>query len=256
MRARARANSEMQSYLIEISAKIFATPDVEEGGWLVDKILDKTGMKGTGMWTVQQAAEQCVAIPTISAALDARYLSGLKEERVRCAKVYTWAAPQSAAATPVPELVDLVRQALYASKICSYAQGLNIIRAASHTFNWNLNLGQICRIWKGGCIIRAVFLDRIKRAYDRDAALPNLLFDHDFSVELQERQAAWRRIVSLAIAAGIAVPAFSSSLAYFDTYRRERLPANLLQAQRDLFGAHTYERIDKPGTFHTQWTAE
>ncbi|KAE9451104.1 hypothetical protein C3L33_17003, partial [Rhododendron williamsianum] len=228
---------ELLSFLIEITADIFKIKDDKGDGYLVDKVLDKTGMKGTGKWTVQQAAELSIAAPTIASSLDSRFLSGLKEERVEAAK----------------KLVDDVRQALYASKICSYAQGMNLIRAKSVEKGWDLELGELARIWKGGCIIRAIFLDRIKKAYDRNAGLANLLVDPEFATEIVERQSAWRRVVCLSINAGISTPGMSSSLAYFDTYRRGRLPANLVQAQRDYFGAHTYERVDVPGAFHTEW---
>ncbi|KJE97355.1 6-phosphogluconate dehydrogenase [Capsaspora owczarzaki ATCC 30864] len=245
---------ELESFLIEITAQIFGVKDPHGEGELVDKILDKTGMKGTGKWTVQTAAEISVPVPTISAALDSRLISGLKEHRVQAAKLFSHQAPADRlGGLSKKDLADHVRRALYASKICSYAQGLNIIRTMGEQKNWNLQLGSIARIWKGGCIIRAVFLDRIKKAFDRDALLPSLLFDPEFANELQTRQASWRKVVSLAIENGIAVPAFSGSLAYFDAYRRERSSANLVQAQRDFFGAHTFERTDKPGSFHQEW---
>ncbi|XP_009399426.3 6-phosphogluconate dehydrogenase, decarboxylating 1 isoform X1 [Musa acuminata AAA Group] len=247
---------ELLSFLIEITADIFGVKDDKGDGHLVDKVLDKTGMKGTGKWTVQQAAELSVAAPTIAASLDSRFLSGLKEERVEAAKVF-----QSGGFSDVLEskpvdkakLIDDVRQALYASKICSYAQGMNLIRAKSTEKGWDLKLGELARIWKGGCIIRAIFLDRIKKAYDRNAELSNLLVDPEFAKEILDRQSAWRRVVCLAINHGISTPGMSTSLAYFDTYRRERVSANLVQAQRDYFGAHTYERVDMPGSFHTEW---
>jgi 6-phosphogluconate dehydrogenase len=249
---------ELQSFLIEITATIFAKKDdLASTGHLVDQVLDKTGMKGTGRWTVQEAAERSVAAPTISAALDARYLSGRKSERVAAAEILR--GPEGARTVPDEgdraRFVEDVRQALYAAKICSYAQGMNLLRAASATHGWALDLGEIARIWKGGCIIRAIFLDRIKAAYRRQPELPSLLVDAEFAEELNARQSAWRRVVGGAIAAGIAVPAFSASLAYFDTYRRARLPANLLQAQRDFFGAHTFQRIDRDGVFHADWDA-
>lgn len=252
---------ELESFLIEITADIFKVKDYEGGdGYLVDKILDKTGMKGTGKWTVQQAAELSVAAPTIAASLDCRYLSGLKEERENAAAVLKEAGLNEEvggvlrSGVDKKRLIDDVRQALYASKICSYAQGMNLLRAKSVEKGWNLNLGELARIWKGGCIIRAVFLDRIKKAYQRNPNLASLIVDPEFAREMVQRQAAWRRVVGLAISAGISTPGMCASLAYFDTYRRARLPANLVQAQRDLFGAHTYERIDRPGAFHTEWT--
>jgi 6-phosphogluconate dehydrogenase len=248
---------ELESFLIEITSYIFRVADDKGDGELVDKILDKTGMKGTGKWTVQQAAELSIAAPTIAASLDSRFLSGLKEERESAAKVYKEVGLGeilSAKNVDKEQLIDDVRKALYASKICSYAQGMNIIRAKSIEKGWNLDLGEISRIWKGGCIIRAIFLDRIKQAYDRNPKLASLLVDPEFAREIVDRQEAWRRVVSLAISVGISTPGMSSSLAYFDTYRRSRLPANLLQAQRDFFGAHTYERTDQPGAFHTEWS--
>jgi len=211
-------------------------------------------MKGTGRWTVQEAAEQSVPAPTIAAALDARYLSGLLEERIAASKILT-GPPTIDMKLNKAEFVNEVRQALYAAKICSYAQGMNIIKEASKNNHWNLNLGEIARIWKGGCIIRAVFLDRIKGAYDRKSDLASLLVDNEFAKELNARQSALRKVVQLAISVGVSVPAFSASLAYFDSYRRARLPANLTQAQRDYFGAHTYERVDKTAgqAFHSDW---
>jgi 6-phosphogluconate dehydrogenase len=250
---------DLESYLIEITSKIFGMPDDLAEGFIVDKILDKTGMKGTGKWTVQQAAELSVAIPTIAAALDARFLSGLKTQRVAAAEAYEGfglpaAEANAAAANPGKEqLVADVRAALYAAKVMSYTQGLNLIRAKSDEQGWGLSLGEMARIWKGGCIIRAGFLDRIKQAYDRDADLDALFLDAQFAEELKAREASWRRVVGISAATGIAAPGMSASLQYFDTYRRARLPANLVQAQRDFFGSHTYERTDKEGNFHTIW---
>ncbi|KAF3448655.1 hypothetical protein FNV43_RR09368 [Rhamnella rubrinervis] len=250
---------ELESFLIEITADIFKVKDEHGDGELVDKILDKTGMKGTGKWTVQQAAELSVAAPTIAASLDCRYLSGLKEERESAAEALKEAGLKEEVGSvksgvDKKRLIDDVRQALYASKICSYAQGMNLLRAKSTEKGWNLNFGELARIWKGGCIIRAVFLDRIKKAYQRNPNLASLVVDPEFAKEMVQRQAAWRRVVGLAISAGVSTPGMCASLSYFDTYRRSRLPANLVQAQRDLFGAHTYERIDRPGSFHTEWT--
>ncbi|VFQ67999.1 unnamed protein product [Cuscuta campestris] len=253
---------ELESFLIEITADIFNVRDEEETGnkgELVDKILDKTGMKGTGKWTVQQAAELSIAAPTIAASLDSRYMSGLKEERQNAAQIFKKEGLEEDFSSPISgvdkkRLIDDVRQALYASKICSYAQGMNLLRAKSVEKGWGLNLGELARIWKGGCIIRAVFLDRIKKAYQRNPGLANLLVDPEFAREMVARQGGWRRVVGLAIQNGISVPGMSASLQYFDTYRRSRLPANLVQAQRDYFGAHTYERVDKEGAFHTEWS--
>ncbi|XP_057814043.2 6-phosphogluconate dehydrogenase, decarboxylating 1 [Cryptomeria japonica] len=245
---------ELCSFLIEITADIFGVQDDKGDGCLVDKVLDKTGMKGTGKWTVQQAAELSVAAPTIASSLDSRFLSGLKEERMEASKVFKSVDLGDGNVEVAKQtLIDDVRKALYASKICSYAQGMNLIRAKSAEKGWDLKLGELARIWKGGCIIRAVFLDRIKKAYDRNPHLASLLMDPEFAQEMIERQSAWRRVVTLAINAGISTPGMSASLAYFDSYRRDRLPANLVQAQRDYFGAHTYERIDMPGWFHTEW---
>ncbi|KAK9830314.1 hypothetical protein WJX72_010955 [[Myrmecia] bisecta] len=253
--------SELESFLIEISAEILAKEDDKGEGYLVEKILDKTGMKGTGKWTVQQAAELSVAAPTIEASLDGRFLSGLKDERVKAAeffKKYGVSQPEpviNGSPESKQQLVEDVKHALYAAKICSYAQGMNIIRAKSIAKGWGIELGNLARIWKGGCIIRAGFLDDIKKAYARDPDLPNLLVDPEFGKKLSERQDAWRNVVKLAIMSGIAVPGMTASLAYFDTYRRARVPANLVQAQRDYFGSHTYERIDQEGWFHTVWSA-
>ncbi|KAH0708675.1 hypothetical protein KY284_010102 [Solanum tuberosum] len=252
---------ELESFLVEITADIFNVKDELTGnGELVDKILDKTGMKGTGKWTVQQAAELSIAAPTIAASLDSRYMSGLKDEREEASEIFRKAGLKEEISSDIngssldkKRLIDDVRQALYASKICSYAQGMNLLRAKSSEKGWNLNLGELARIWKGGCIIRAVFLDRIKKAYQRNPNLANLMVDPEFAREMVQRQAAWRRVVGLAVQKGISVPGMSASLQYFDTYRRSRLPANLVQAQRDYFGAHTYERVDKSGAYHTEW---
>jgi 6-phosphogluconate dehydrogenase len=245
---------ELQSFLIEITARILTKRDEKNPNeYLLDKVLDKSGSKGTGKWTVQEGAERAVPLPTMASALDARYMSSFKEERVSASKKLTGPKVKTEGVNKEQLITDL-RHALYASKICSYAQGMNIIRTASKEFNWGLELGRIARIWKGGCIIRAKFLDRIKSAYDRNADLPNLLVDESFSKEITERQDGWRRVIQLAIQNGIPVPALSASLAYYDSYRRERLPANLIQAQRDFFGAHTYERVDNPGVFvHSEW---
>jgi len=254
--------SNLQSFLIEITAAILRTTDdlVGDGSALIEKVLDQTGAKGTGMWTVQEAAARLVPIPTIAAALEARYLSALKQDRAIAAKVLS--GPSSAAAPSLSAedkaaLVESVRPALYASKICSYAQGMNLIRAAGTEYGWGLDLGAISRIWKGGCIIRAVFLDRIKAAYDIDAELPSLLVDPSFAAELATAQSAWRSVVTTAVNAGVSVPAMSGSLAYYDTYRRTVLPsAQMVQSQRDFFGSHTYKRLDKDGVYHTRWSSD
>jgi 6-phosphogluconate dehydrogenase len=243
---------DLDSFLIEITANIFRKKDPETGKPLVDLILDKAGQKGTGRWTLESAIEQGVVISTINAAVEARVLSSMKEQRVRASKQLP-APPPYRYDGDHQKLVDAVRDALYASKIISYAQGFTLFAAASKHFNWNLNFGDIATIWRGGCIIRAKFLNRIKEAFDRSQQLENLMLDPFFSSILEGSQANWRFALALAIQAGVAVPAFSASLAYFDSYRQERLPANLLQAQRDYFGAHTYERIDKSGVYHTEW---
>ncbi len=243
---------ELDSYLIEITAHIFKVKDPETGQPLVDLILDKAGQKGTGKWTLQSAIDFAVPISTINAAVEARFVSALKEERVAASKILP--TPEVAPFTGDKQaLIDAVRDALYASKIISYAQGMELLGNASAEYGWNLNFGDIATIWRGGCIIRAKFLNRIKQAYERTPELKNLMLDPFFCEALAKCQANWRKTVSLAIECGIAAPAFSASLSYFDSYRQARLPANLLQAQRDFFGAHTYERIDQEGSFHTDW---
>jgi len=244
---------DLQSYLIEITSQILPKPDDLTGsGFVVDKVLDKTGMKGTGRWTVQEAAERSVPCSTITAALDMRYLSARKDERVAASTVLS--GPAEVPSVDKGQLLEDAKNALYAAKICSYAQGMELIKAASAEFDWNVDLGECARIWKGGCIIRAAFLDRIKAAYVKNPQLPNLLVDPDFASELNQRQLSWRRIVTLCFACGIPCPALAASLNYLDTYRRARLPANLTQAQRDFFGGHSYKRTDQEGDFHTAWT--
>jgi 6-phosphogluconate dehydrogenase len=246
------SRGELESYLIEITSQIFRKIDSDTGKPLVDVILDKAGQKGTGIWTIQSAIKQSVVISTINAAVEARVISSRKEERVAASKFL----PQPRARQfkgDRTRFVKAVRDALYASKIVSYAQGMKLLGAASTEYNWNLNLGDIATIWRGGCIIRAKFLNRVVEAYQRDSTLQNLLLDRYFTKIIRKAQRNWRVAGSNAIKHGVAVPAFSASLAYFDSYRQARLPANLLQAQRDFFGAHTYERIDKPGVFHTEW---
>jgi 6-phosphogluconate dehydrogenase len=244
----------LDSFLIEITAKIFKVKDPETGKALVDLVLDKAGQKGTGKWTSQVALELGVVIPTINAAVDSRILSSMKDERVAASQEIS--GPGDAKYTGDKQaLIDAVRDALYASKICSYAQGMNLIRAQAAVEGWNLNMGEISRIWKGGCIIRAQFLDKIKQAYQRRPDLPNLLLDPDFKAWVMEAQPRWRQAVTTAQSLGIAIPAMAASLSYFDSYRTANLPQNLTQAQRDFFGSHTYERTDKPaGEFvHTEW---
>lgn len=244
---------ELNSFLVEITAEIFTYIDPGTQQPLVELILDKAGQKGTGRWTVMSALELGVPIPTITAAVNARITSSFKDERVKAAEILT--GPTATFSGDKQAFIGKVRDALYCSKICSYAQGMALMSAASKEFNFNLNLSEISRIWKGGCIIRAGFLDKIKAAFADDPALANLLLAPEFRQTILDRQQAWREVMATAAQLGIPVPAFSASLDYFDSYRRDRLPQNLTQAQRDFFGAHTYERIDKEGTFHTEWTA-
>lgn len=244
---------ELSSYLIEITAKILDRKDDITGqGHVVDYILDKTGMKGTGRWTVQEAAEQSVAAPTIAASLDARYLSARKDERVKASAILK--GPTKIPSVDKEQIIEDLEASLYAAKVCSYAQGMGLIKAASEKNGWDINLTECARLWKGGCIIRAKLLDKIQAALGRDVNLSNLMMDPDFAAELNDRHMAWRRIVTLCIASGISCPALCASLGYFDSYRRASLPANLTQAQRDFFGGHTYERTDREGAFHCAWT--
>ncbi|NLX20556.1 MAG: NADP-dependent phosphogluconate dehydrogenase [Phycisphaerae bacterium] len=242
---------DLSSYLIEITADILKRTDEDTGRPLVDVILDKAGQKGTGKWTSVSALDLGVPAPTIAEAVFARCISAIKEERVAASKLL--AGPSATYRGDKQAFVKAIHDALYASKICSYAQGFQLMRAASAECGWSLNYGEIAMIWRGGCIIRAHFLNRIKDAYDRKPDLANLLLDPYFKDIIDRSQANWRKVVATAAELGIPVPAFASALSYYDSYRRDRLPANLLQAQRDYFGAHTYQRVDKPGTFHTQW---
>jgi 6-phosphogluconate dehydrogenase len=243
---------DLDSYLIDITAQIFRKRDPDTGKPMVDVILDKAGQKGTGIWTLQSAIRQSVVISTINAAVEARVISSRKDDRVRASKILPQPKVEKFSGQR-DALITAVRDALYASKIVSYAQGMELLGAASKEFNWNLNFGDIATIWRGGCIIRAKFLNRIREAYERDLALNNLLLDSYFTDIIQKTQHNWRIAVATAVQQGVAVPAFSASLGYFDSYRQARLSSNLLQAQRDFFGAHTYERVDKPGVFHTEW---
>jgi 6-phosphogluconate dehydrogenase len=244
---------ELESYLIQITAKIFEQADPETGKPLVELVLDTAGQKGTGKWTLLTAIDQAVVVSTINAAVEARILSSMKDQRVAAARRLT--GPAATIDTDKAALVAKVRDALYASKIVSYAQGLDLIRTMGASRKWDLDLAAIARIWRGGCIIRARFLNRITEAYERNPGLSNLMLDPFFEDILNRAQQNWREVVALAVSHGIPVPAFSASLGYYDSYRSERLPANLLQAQRDFFGAHTYERTDKPRgeMFHTDW---
>lgn len=244
---------ELNSYLIEITRDILAYKD-EEGNYVVDLILDTAGQKGTGKWTVITALDEGQPLTAIAEAVFARCLSALKDERVKASKIIKGNVGKFDG--DKKEFINDLRKALYASKIVSYAQGYQLMRSAAKTYNWNLNYGGIALIWRGGCIIRSVFLGKIKEAFDRNPDLENLLLDPFFASVVNETQGSWRKVVATAVQLGIPVPAMASALAYFDGYRSEWLPANLLQAQRDYFGAHTYERIDKPRGeyFHTNWT--
>lgn len=243
---------ELASYLIEITADIFTHVDAETGQPLVDVILDKAGQKGTGKWTSQNALDVGVPIPTLAEAMNGRLLSAVKEERLAAAKIYP--APAAKFAGDAAALAANVRDALYAAKVCAYAQGLALLRAASQEYGYGLKLAEIARIWRAGCIIRADLLDHIAQTFAQKPDLANLLLDEVFSQALAQRQEAWRRVIITAVQLGIPMPATAASLNYFDGYRTGRLPANLIQAQRDYFGAHTFERIDQPGTFHHDWS--
>jgi len=229
---------ELDSFLIEITAKILAKKDDLGDGFVVDKILDKTGMKGTGRWTVQEAAEVSVAAPAISSALDSRYLSGRKEERVAASKILK--GPSEMPPVDKEQLVSDLKKALYCAKVTSYAQGMGIIRAASDKHGWGVDLALCARMWRGGCIIRAGLLTKISNALATDENLVNLLVDPTFASEINDRQLAWRRVVSVGVASGIATPALSATLGYYDQYRRANLPANLIQGQRDFFGGKQF----------------
>ena len=247
---------ELDSYLIEITRDIFSVKDEETGEYLVDLILDTAGAKGTGKWMSQLALDLGVPSTLVTTAVYARSISAAKDARVRGSKALS--GPSGTYAGDKTQFIEQVRQALYASKICSYAQGYVQMQAAAQDHDWPLEFGPIAMLWRGGCIIRAVFLERIKDAFDADADLENLLLNPYFKEAVETAQDAWRNVVKTAVDLAIPVPAFAAALAYYDSYRSERLPANLLQAQRDYFGAHTYKRIDKPGEgpFHTDWIRE
>ena len=244
---------ELNSYLIEITRDILGYKD-EDGNAVIDLILDTAGQKGTGKWTAIEALNLGQPLTLIGEAVFARCLSALKEERVKASEILT--GPKEKFKGDKKAFIDDLRQALYASKIVSYAQGYQLMRAAAKEHNWNLNYGGIALMWRGGCIIRSVFLGKIKEAFDKNPDLDNLLLDPFFKDAVEKAQPAWRRVVKTAVELGIPMPAMSCALAFYDGYRSERLPANLLQAQRDYFGAHTYERVDKPRGefFHTNWT--
>jgi 6-phosphogluconate dehydrogenase len=245
---------ELDSYLIEISATIFAKKD-EDGTPIVDKILDTAGQKGTGKWTAISALDLGMPVTLIGESVFARCLSALKDDRVKASKVLQGPAEKVAVGDRA-EFIELVRRALYCSKMVSYAQGYMLLRAAEKEFGWKLNMGGIALMWRGGCIIRSIFLSDIKAAFDKNPNLENLLLDQFFSSALNKYQGSWRKALIKAIELGVPTPAFSTALAFYDGFRTARLPANLLQAQRDFFGAHTYERTDKPRGefFHTNWT--
>ena len=242
---------ELDSYLIEITSNIFSKVDKETKQPLVELIMDTAGQKGTGKWTSQAALELGIATPTVTEAVFARCLSAIKDQRVAAAKILT--GPDGKYEGDRDEFIEAIRQALYASKICSYAQGFAMMREASKEWDWDLKFGEIALMWRGGCIIRAQFLEHIKDAFVENPDLPNLLLAPYFKEAVEKAQPGWRKVVSTATELGLPIPGFSSALSYFDGYRRARLSANLIQAQRDYFGAHTYRRIDKPGVFHTEW---
>jgi len=243
---------ELNSFLIEITADIFTRVDPDTGKPLVDVILDRAGQKGTGKWTLQSAQDLGIPVSTINAAVEQRIVSSMLEQRHHAASILPGPKPGPFEGDR-EAFIESVRQALFASKIVSYAQGLALLGAASKEYNWNLSIGNIAAIWRGGCIIRAKFLDRITEAYGRDSGLVNLMLAPYFTDIMAHTQDGWREAIAIGVHSGIAVPAFSASLGYYDSYRAQRGPQNLLQAQRDYFGAHTYERTDKPGSFHTDW---
>ena len=248
---------DLESYLIQITSKILEQKDPETGKPVVDIVMDRAGQKGTGRWTVMSGVENGIVISTINAAVEARILSSMKEQRIIAASQLKGPSIESSgdSAWSKEEMIGKVEAALHASKIISYAQGLDLMKKVGIAHEWGLNLGSIARIWRGGCIIRARFLNRITEAYSREPDLGNLMLDDYFKEILNRSEQDWREVICLAVRRGIPVPAFSASLGYYDSFRSERLPANLLQAQRDFFGAHTYERVDRPAGeyFHTDW---
>jgi 6-phosphogluconate dehydrogenase len=246
-------NGELNSYLIEITADILRKTDPDTGKPMVEIILDRAGQKGTGKWASQNALDLGIAASTVVEAVFARSISSIKEQRVAASKIL--AGPEKKFDGDSKKFIDAIGDALYVSKICSYAQGFALLDAASREYGWNLDLGEIALIWRNGCIIRAKFLDRIKGAFDRDPELKNLLLDPFFRDVVLKNQQSWRWVVQTAVGLGVPTPVFSSSLSYYDSYRSKILPANLLQAMRDYFGAHTYERVDREGVFHTEWLA-
>jgi 6-phosphogluconate dehydrogenase len=247
----------LASFLIELTAKVLMVKDAETGKPLVDLVQDKAGQKGTGKWTAELSLDLGIPIPTITAAIDGRVLSSMKDQRVAAEARIRGVTGGKPAPSEKAALIAAVADALLAAKICSYAQGMQLIRAGSDKYNWGISLKEIARIWKGGCIIRARLLDNIMRAYERAPDLKNLLLDEEFEGRMFAAQPAWRRAIGVAQSLGIPTPSFSASLAYFDSYRTARLPQNITQAQRDAFGAHTYERTDHPerGFIHSEWLA-
>ncbi|MCB2352523.1 NADP-dependent phosphogluconate dehydrogenase [Clostridium estertheticum] len=245
---------ELNSYLIEITSEIFVQKDNETGEYIVDIILDKAGQKGTGKWTSQSALDLAVPIPSITEAVFARCMSSLKDERIYASSLLK--GPNVKFKGDKKDFIEAVRRALYTSKICSYAQGFALMRVASKEYNWDLKYGKIAKIFRGGCIIRAQFLNKINEAYESDENLNNLMLDSYFNNIINSYQKDLRYVISTAVNLGVPVPSFSSALTYYDSYRSENLPANLLQAQRDYFGAHTFERVDKEGSFHHEWISE
>ncbi|MBX4264253.1 NADP-dependent phosphogluconate dehydrogenase [Clostridium estertheticum] len=245
---------ELNSYLIEITSEIFVQKDNETGEYMVDIILDKAGQKGTGKWTSQSALDLAVPIPSITEAVFARCMSSLKDERIYASSLLK--GPDVKFKGDKKDFIEAIRRALYTSKICSYAQGFALMGAASKEYNWDLKYGKIAKIFRGGCIIRAQFLNKINEAYENDENLNNLMLDSYFNNIINSYQKDLRYVISTAVNLGIPVPSFSSALTYYDSYRSANLPANLLQAQRDYFGAHTFERVDKEGTFHHEWVSE
>lgn len=245
---------DLDSYLIEITGRILRRADPDTGKPLVDVILDEAGQKGTGMWTTQVALAKGVPTPTVGEAVFARCLSAHRALRLEAAQAL--AGPQATFEGDAEQFLEDIHQALYASKVCAYAQGFDLMAQASEDHGWNLDLGNIAMLWRGGCIIRAQFLSRIKEAYDRNSNLTNLMLDPYFASVLEASGGGWRRVVAEAVRCGVPLPCFASALTYYDGCRTARLPANLLQAQRDYFGAHTYRRLDKDGVYHTQWLEE
>ncbi|MPQ31046.1 NADP-dependent phosphogluconate dehydrogenase [Clostridium estertheticum] len=245
---------ELNSYLIEITSEIFVQKDNETGEYMVDIILDKAGQKGTGKWTSQSALDLAVPISSITEAVFARCMSSLKDERIYASSLLK--GPDVKFKGDKKDFIEAVRRALYTSKICSYAQGFALMRVASKEYNWDLKYGKIAKIFRGGCIIRAQFLNKINEAYEKDENLNNLMLDSYFNNIINSYQKDLRYVISTAVNLGVPVPSFSSALTYYDSYRSANLPANLLQAQRDYFGAHTFERVDKEGTFHHEWVSK